>query len=762
MKLLDEKALSELQRPKVMTLQAESLVRMHKGPEARNVLHELTTLYPRQADPVKTTLLLGEAKLQGDERSIAEALVVLRKLVADHPQTPAAARAQYDIITHDPGLASGAARAEVIANWLAANSEHEFADSGRHILLDAYLSLTLKGTKPTAESDLSPTDLKALALATDIYARESSAKKANELTRRLVGHIRSRYIGNKAYTAAVKADKILLAAPLPHSSRLSVLKALGSSKYLVAGEWLDKMAQAGQLPVGVRRGQLPEKLADVLATFKMIRTEYPAVPFWTDQANLAKRVWASASRVLPQAEFKGLKGPDAWALDIALPVIKANADASAVKSAINTVQAIINERTKIPKPGSRKLAVELSVELLDAVSPLQSSWSQVIVSYCKVASEYTAYVFQENVKAGRAEQNAKLSELQKSYLTTLKNHVARNASYAPKALVQLAEHVKPWVKHGHWSVAENVYTTVAEALPEKERRQAELAVVNLWIEQVKREHHRLAAAGFTVPHELDPTLAKALVRCYELQAGLQEEPSILAQIRDVWNNIVGHYKKLEYFDIAEQAINVRPSETIDSADAYADLQLTNLRLDVANRELDLLLKNYNATEKITLTPAYKEAIEDYKKFISERPSSPLRSQAESNIFKIAEVFVKYKAYDVAVTVYQDFATFAAKVKVLSQAAPGSSSTAERAAFAAAVAMDAKARMALAKNMKDRKEPPAKISDDFKATIEAYQNFIKAYSKSVLLGRAIEKNMAVALEYARVNAWDVADSIYAEL
>ncbi|MHC4538086.1 MAG: tetratricopeptide repeat protein [Planctomycetota bacterium] len=125
LKLLDEKVLSGLQRPKVMTLQAESLVRMHKGPDARNVLHELMALYPRQADSVKTALLLGEAKLQGDERSIGEALVVLRKLVADHPQTPSAARAQYDIITHDPLLVAGVGRAEAMAKWLAANSEHE-------------------------------------------------------------------------------------------------------------------------------------------------------------------------------------------------------------------------------------------------------------------------------------------------------------------------------------------------------------------------------------------------------------------------------------------------------------------------------------------------------------------------------------------------------------------------------------------------------------------------------------------------------------
>lgn len=765
MKLLDEKALSELQRPKVMTLQAESLVRMHKGPDARNVLHELMALYPRQADPVKTTLLLGEAKLQGDERSIAEALVILRKLAAEHPQTPAAANAHYDIITHDPRLASGAARAEAMAKWLAANSEHEFADSGRHILLGTYLSLALQGIKPGPESDLSPTDVKALALAADIYRRELSAGKANELTKRLLSHIRSRYTNSKAYTAAIRAMETLLAAPLPRGNRLSVLKALASSKYLIAAQWLDETARAGQLPVGVARGKLPEKLADVLATFETIRTEYPAEPFWADQANLARRVRASASRVLPTAEFKGLKGPDAWALDIAMPVIKANADASAVKSAVATVQAIINERTKVQKPGSRKLAVELSVELLDAVSPLQPNWSEVIASYCKVASEYAAYVFQENIKAGRAEENTKLSELQKSYLTTLKNHVVGNATYAPEALVQLAEHVKPWVEHGHWAVAEQVYTTVAEALPEKERRQADLAVVNLWIQQVAREHQRLVAAGLTVPRELHPTMKKALLRCYQQQGGLDQERSILAQVRSVWDSIIGHYKKLEYFDTVEQAINVKPSKIIDAADAYADLQLANLKFELARRELSLLLNQYDGTEKIKLTPAFETAIEAYVKFISERPSGALRDQAVAGVFQIAQVFEKHKAYDAAVKVYNDFAVFAAKVKALSQAAPGSSSVAERAAFAAAAALDAKARLALSRELEGRKDPavaPDKVSSEFTAAIEAYKNFIKAYPKSVLLGQAIEKIMAVALEYARVDAWDVAEGIYAGL
>jgi TolA-binding protein len=763
-KLLDEKALSELQRPKVMTLQAESLVRLHKGPEARDVLHELMALYPRQADPVKTTLLLGEAKLQGDEQSIAEALVILRKLVADYPQTPAAARAQYAIITHDPSLASGVARAEAMAKWLAANSEHEFADSGRDILLGTYLSLALEGIKPGPESDLSPTDLKALALATEIYRRELSAGKANELTGRLVSHIRSRYTNSKAHTAAIRAIETLLAAPLPRSSRLSVLKALASSKYLIAAQWRDETARAGKLPVGVARGKLPEKLTDVLATFETIRKEYPAEAFWADQANLAKRVRASASRVLPTAEFKGLKGPDAWALDIAMPVIKANADAAAVKSVVATVQAIIDERTKVQKPESRKLAVELSVELLEAISPSSPSWSAAVVSYYKVAGNYSHYVFQENIKTGRAEKNAKLSEQQKMFLAILKKQ-AKHMTHSPHVLTLLAEHVKPWAEHGHWTVAEEVYTIVMPALPEKERRLAELAVVNIWIEQVKREHQRLVAAGLTVSRELHPTMKKALLRCYQLQTGLDQERSILAQVRNVWDSIIVHYKKLEYFDTVEQAINVKPSKIIDAADAYANLQLANLKFELAQRELSLLLNQYDGTDKIKLTPAFETAIEAYVKFISERPSSALRDQAVAGVLQIVKVFEKHKAYDVAVKVYNDFAVFAVKVKALSQAGPGSSSVVESAAFGAASALHDKARLALSREMEGRKEgsaPPAKVSSEFTAAIEAYKNFIKAYPKSVLLGHAIEKIMAVALEYARVDAWDVAESIYAGL
>ena len=764
-RLLADKALTDRQRTKVMTRQAELLVRTGKYPDAHKVLRELLALYPKPGDPARTTLLLGQAKLRGDDEAVAEGVALLRKVVADHADTAAAATAAYELIAFDLRLGPAPARAEALAKWLAANPDHHLTYRGRRTLLDAYVSLTRQGPKPTAESDLSPSDVKALALAAEIYSQDLPVGKADTLTGQLRDHVKKHYVTHGAHAAAVKAAETLLAAPLPRASRLTVLKALGFSKHQLAMNWLGDQGRAGKLPLGAPRGQVPPVPTEVLNAYETIRKEYPGEPLWADQAELAKQVRAFASKVLPQAEFKGLKGPDAWALDIALPVIKANADATAVKSAAETVKGIIQERVKVSKPGSRQLAVELSTELLQAISKDHPSWPAVIVSYYTVVQQYTLYVFQENIKAGHAERNAKLSELQKAYLATLKNHLLLEAGHAPHALVQLAEHVNPWVEHGHWAVAEEVYAAVVDAFPEKERRQAHLAVVNLWIRQVTREHQRLVAAGFTVPRELDATLNKALLRCYQLQAGLDTEPATLAQVRGTWDSVVAHYKALEYYEVAEAAIQVKAEPAVEAAEQYAALQAVVLKDETARRELARFLKQYRAAEKIVLGPEFEKVIAGYTKFVADRPTSALVFQATQKILAIGQLFQQRGAYAVAAGVYGDFAKFAAGVKVLSQSAPGAPSTAERAAFAVAAALDAQARKALQKAIADRKSddpPPAKLSDEFAAAIAACNGFIEAHPKSPLVGDATAKVMAVALEYPKIDAWDVADSVYADL
>lgn len=763
--LLDGKALTDQQRVKVITLQAEGLVRTGKYANAHEVLRELLSLYPQQADAAQTTLLLGQVKLRGDHPAVAEGLALLKKVVAEHAGTAAAATASFELASFDLRVGVTEARAQAVADWLSKNPDHYLADGGRRTLLDAYLRLTRQGALPTPASDLRATDVKALALAAEMYGRDLPSAGAGALTKQLLDHFQAHYVGHGAHAAAVKATETLLAAPLSPANRLLVLKALGLSKYQIAIEWLNDQARAGTLPQGGPRGELPQRLAVAVDAYQTIRNDYPSEPLWVDQAELAKQVRAFASRVAPSAEFKGLSGPDAWALEIALPVIGAKTDAAAVQSAVETVRGIVHDHAQVQKPESRKLAVDLSGEVLEALSPDHPSWTEVIRVHAEMLDGYAKCLFEENLKAGNAEQNATLSDPQKQLLATLKRHVSHEVAHAPAALAQLAAHLQPWVQHGHWAVAEQMYATLAETLPEDRRRQADLAVVNLWIQQATGEHQRLTAAGLTVPRQLDPTLAKALTRCYELQAGLDEEPSILTQVRAVWDTVVGHYKTLEYYEVAEAAIRLNAEKAVEAADQYAAFQLVQLKDEQARRELSRLLKQYGASEKIVLGPGFEEVIAGWQKFIADRPTSPLVSQATEKIFSIGSLFQQQGAFELAAGVYRDLAKFAAGVKVLSQSALATPSVAQRAAFSAATALDERARRALAKQTADRKgdePPPTQLSEEYAAAIGAYKAFLGAYPEGPLVGDALKGIMAVALEYAKIDAWEVADSVYGDL
>ena len=69
--------------------------------------------------------------------------------------------------------------------------------------------------------------------------------------------------------------------------------------------------------------------------------------------------------------------------------------------------------------------------------------------------------------------------MQKEMLQTLQQLIARDTGHAAAALNLIAGHVQPWTKHGHWALAEGIYTALAKTVPEKERRQAEFADILL-------------------------------------------------------------------------------------------------------------------------------------------------------------------------------------------------------------------------------------------------------------------------------------------
>ena len=62
--VLAERALTEAQRARLLTLQADALIRNNQPLDGLKVLQELTSLHPKQADPVQIALLTGQAKLR--------------------------------------------------------------------------------------------------------------------------------------------------------------------------------------------------------------------------------------------------------------------------------------------------------------------------------------------------------------------------------------------------------------------------------------------------------------------------------------------------------------------------------------------------------------------------------------------------------------------------------------------------------------------------------------------------------------------------
>jgi TolA-binding protein len=677
------------------------------------------------------------------------------------------------LIAFDLAQAPDMVQMAALAKWLTDNPKHPMADDGRRKLIEGYLALASQVAKPTAEAGLSSLDTLALATADQFLKQIVRADEAKAFVTLIVKHLDTYYAANGAYAAATSGADKLLAASLPRPARVLVLKALVSYKIEIAVRYWQEEAKSGRL-AKADAAALPKPVADAVAACNAINQESPAEPAWADLVSMSTRTRSFAGQLPWPDSLIALRAPDAWAVAILVPVIKANGDAATVKNAVDLCQGIVQDYVQLDRPGGLALAVGVSRQVVAAISARHASWSAAMLAHGALLERYATYAFAENLKAGRSEENAKLSDVQKEMLHTFADLIAQDASQTPPVLARLAAGLKPWTDHGQWAVAEEAYTTLAKALPEAERRQAELAVVNLWTQQVLERDQRLVSAGLTVPRELDPTMKKALVKCYELQTGLEETSPKLAQIRAVWAAIPDHYKALDYDDVAETAIRTKPDATISDkdgekagspADHYAEFQLIRLQQWRAERELARQLKQYGAAEEIALTPALKAALDAWTKFISDRPTSLLAGQAIEQILGIGRLFEQHAAYGVAATIYGDFAKFAAGAKTLAQAAPGAASMAERAALAQATALEMAANKALAKVMADHKPgdpPPAKLSDEFVASIAAYKTFIAAFPDGPNLGRAVRQIMAVAIEYARVDAWDVAEGVYANL
>ena len=299
------KALTRKQRSEVMVLRAKALLGKGQARQAQVTVHELLAKYPDQAKDAVTDLLLGQAKMQIGDESLVDGLALLKKVATEHSGTIEAATAEYELIAFELSQSPSVEKAVALAEWIEGNAEHARSAEAREGLVEGYLVVAVWAGPPRPEAGLSDADQAALAAAGELYKTMVRSDEALKLTQRLIKHLDSRYMANKAFGAGIAGVETLIKKPLPVSSRSFALQTLARYQTELALEELNKKARAGAL----KAGPLPRLLTDVLATYEIINREFPLQAAWAEQEALAGRVLELSSIVPWPAEVKALKVP---------------------------------------------------------------------------------------------------------------------------------------------------------------------------------------------------------------------------------------------------------------------------------------------------------------------------------------------------------------------------------------------------------------------------------------------------------------------
>ena len=124
---------------------------------------------------------------------------------------------------------------------------------------------------------------------------------------------------------------------------------------------------------------------------------------------------------------------------IALPVVKANADVPAVSAAAAVADEVVVPYVVTDRPGARPLALAASRQLAGLISEMHPTWVNVMLSQGTILDGMAKFQLLENIKAGRDEENAKLTDLQTELLAVWLRLVAHDNSQAGTVLARAAD-----------------------------------------------------------------------------------------------------------------------------------------------------------------------------------------------------------------------------------------------------------------------------------------------------------------------------------
>ena len=142
-------------------------------------------------------------------------MALLKQVIADHPSTPAAAVAEYDLIAFDLDQNVDADRVAALAKWVTDHPKHARVGQARRRLVEAHLALADRAGTPPRDAKLFPTDEAALSVATEIYKQAVRADRALALTQQIVTHLDKHYAQAGAFGAAAQGSDRCSSAAAP-------------------------------------------------------------------------------------------------------------------------------------------------------------------------------------------------------------------------------------------------------------------------------------------------------------------------------------------------------------------------------------------------------------------------------------------------------------------------------------------------------------------------------------------------------------------
>ena len=764
-KCLADKALAPASRAKILTIKAEAFTRLGNHTEAEKLISEVVVLYPGQYDAARTSLVMGLAKLSVPVTS-AEGLTILKKIAEDKSATGPAATAQYEIAMFQLTQQATAERIAALTAWVAAQPQDSRVMDAQKALIMAYTTLSLQSSLPSKDSKLGEYDQKALALANDLLGALVRADQSSPIIQPLIDLFEKRYAANGAHDAAIAGEVTLLKMPLQREQRLHLLRLLATSKTALANDWLKTEARLGKLPSASQLGQLPPVIQDVVAAWQAIKQENPSESIWPMQVSLASQIQSYAKTVPWPEKIEQLRGPEAWAFELVLPVVRTTNEPSAIQSAASLLTKTVDEMPlSAPSRDVKDIATKFSKVIAEAVPVTDPFWITVMQWRCNLLTQAAQKRFEENLKEGNGEANASVSDFQKELLAATAKLVREKVDMSDTVQNLLNSMLQPWRTAGHWAVVELAKRELADALPPEQKKLMEVSIAQDWIEQADRKQNLMRRLGFNIPRELDPLHQKALQKLYGIQIGLPKESNTLKSARQCAEGIIARYKALEYYDVAEAALRIKGEKPSPEADSFAAYQLLLLQTEQAKRTFNNAVKQYHDPDQFALLDDHKKLLGKWEKFLQEHATGELTPQAVANIMQVGQLYEQRGAFKAAAEYYADFAQFAFTLPSLKQRSGEQMSTADQAALAEANALDLLARKLLSKWAADRKPDaaaPEKISPEFATAIAAYKKCMEKSPEGPLAGQALHKIMSVSVAYASYGGWDVSDGIYADL